>query len=328
MDVFGPATDLLAWAVNAFPSLKYLPEWVPGTSFKKTAREWGKLVQSVINVPYVFVRQEMARRAHRPSYVSALIEQSRETNGEGAIELDEDTDDAIKKTAAVMYGGGADTSASSIHAFILAMILFPEVQKKAQKEIDAVVGRDRLPHYEDQNYLPYINALVKETFRWHPVAPLGVPHKVDEETSYGGYRIPKGAYLIPSIWWLLHDPQTYSDPSSFDPDRYLEPRNELDPTDANFGFGRRICPGRFLAIETLFITIAHLLATFDITKAVDESGNELQPQKIPTNGTISRLHDFPYSIKPRTAKHIDLIRTVEVEHPWEENDARKVQVEA
>lgn len=254
------------------------------------------------------------------SYVSTLIEQGQETNGE----LDEDS---IKKTAAVMYGGGADTTASSIHAFILAMMLFPKVQTKAQKEIDAVVGRDRLPQFEDRKHLPYVNALVKETFRWHPVAPLAVPHKVDEEISYGGYRIPKGAYLVPSIWWFLHDPQTYSDPASFDPDRYLEPRNEPDPTEANFGFGRRICPGRYLAIETLFITVAHLLATFDIAKAVDESGNELEPQKLPTHGLISRLHDFPYSIKPRTASHIDLIRSVEVEHPWQENDAQEVRVE-
>lgn len=314
MDVFGLASDLLAWPVNAFPLLKYLPEGLPGTSFKKTAREWNKLVDAMLNVPYAFVRQEMEKGTHRPSYVSSLIEQEKDTE-DGTINLDASKEDVIKKTAAVMYGGGSDTTVSSIHAFILAMMLFPDVQKKAQKEIDTVVGSDRLPQFDDRDHLPYVKALVNEVFRWHPVAPMAVPHKVDEETTYGGFRIPKGAYLIPSIWWLLHDPETYSDPASFDPDRYLEPRNEPDPTDANFGFGRRICPGRFVADQTLFITVSRLLATFDITKAIDESGKEIEPQKIGTHGLIMRLHDFPYSIKPRAERCVGLIRSFEVEHP-------------
>ncbi|KAJ4387460.1 hypothetical protein N0V93_008052 [Gnomoniopsis smithogilvyi] len=322
MDVFGLASDLLAWPVNSFPLLRHLPEGLPGTSFKKTAREWSKLVDAMLNVPYTFVRQEMAKGTHRPSYVSSLIEQERATGGE-AVKLDANREDVIKKTAAVMYGGGSDTTVSSIHAFILAMILFPEVQKKAQEEIDTVVGSDRLPQFGDRDNLPYVNALVNEVFRWHPVAPLAVPHKVDEETSYGGFRIPKGAYLIPSIWWFLHDPETYSDPSSFDPDRYLEPRNEPDPTDANFGFGRRICPGRFVADQTLFITVARLLAVFDIRKAVDESGKEMNPQKLGTRGLIMRLHDFPYSINSRAPKCVDLIRSFESEYP-EENQASEV----
>ncbi|KAI3393133.1 hypothetical protein diail_4701 [Diaporthe ilicicola] len=324
MDVFVQATTLLAWPVDGLPFLKYLPEGLPGTSFKKTAREWGQLVHSTLNVPYAFVQRQMAKGTHELSYVSSLIEQSKETD-DGAGKLDENIEDAIKKTAAVMYGGGADTTSASIHGFILAMILFPEVQKKAQEEIDTVVGSERLPQYGDRDHLPYVNALVKESFRWHHVAPLGVPHKVDEETSYGGFQIPKGAYLVPSIWWFLHDPQTYPDPSSFNPDRYLEPRNEPDPADEAFGFGRRICPGRFLADETLFITISRLLAAFNMTKAVDESGNEIDPEMHSTPGLISRLLDFPYSIKPRSARYTDLIKSVEVEHPWEENDACDVQ---
>ncbi|KAL8912991.1 MAG: hypothetical protein Q9171_002122 [Xanthocarpia ochracea] len=326
MDVFGLASDLLAWPVNTFPFLKHLPEGLPGTSFKKTAREWSKLVHTMLDVPYAFVRQEMAKGTHRPSYVSSLIEQDKDNDGE-AVKLDASREDVIKKTAAVMYGGGSDTTVTSIHAFILAMVLFPEVQKKAQKEIHTVVGSDRLPQFRDRDHLPYVNAMVNEVFRWHPVAPLAVPHKVDEETSYGGFRIPKGAYLIPSIWWFLHDPETYSDPSSFDPDRYLEPRNEPDPTEANFGFGRRICPGRFVADQTLFITVSRLLAAFNITKAVDESGKEMDPQKLGTNGLIMRLHDFPYSIKPRAERCVDLIRSFEMEHP-EENHAGEIPIDS
>ena len=69
--------------------------------------------------------------------------------------------------------GGADTTVSAIYSFFLAMTLFPHVLKRAQEEIDSVIGSDRLPAFEDRPNLPYVEALVKEVFRWNPVAPLG-----------------------------------------------------------------------------------------------------------------------------------------------------------
>ena len=76
--------------------------------------------------------------------------------------------------------------------FILAMTLHPEVQKKAQEELDSVIGHDRLPTFEDQPELPYIQAIVNETVRFHPVAPLGAAHMSRSEDFYAGYRIPAG----------------------------------------------------------------------------------------------------------------------------------------
>ncbi|KAK1961023.1 cytochrome P450 [Colletotrichum sublineola] len=324
MDIFGLATVLMGWAVDILPPLQYLPEGLPGTSFKKVAREWGDQLRTTIELPYNFVRQQMAKGTHRLSYVSSLVEQHIQ-NDDGVDNANKDMEDAIKKTAAVMYGGGADTSASSIHSFVLAMMLFPEVQKKAQEEIDTIVGSDRLPQSEDRERLPYVNALVKETLRWFPVAPLGVAHRTDGDIDYREFHIPKGTYLLPSIWWFLHDPQTYSDPASFNPDRFLAPRNEPDPEDQVFGFGRRICPGRYLADESLFITIARLLATFDIKKAVDESGNEIDPEIHATSGLISRLLEFPYSITPRSTKSVHLIRSVEMKHLQNDDDAGLVR---
>ncbi|KAK7212547.1 hypothetical protein V2G26_019725 [Clonostachys chloroleuca] len=313
----------LTWPVDTLPILKYFPEFLPGMSFKKRAREWKDITQMVIDVPYEFVRQKMSMRTHRPSYVSSLVEQH--DRGDGNDKLDGDKENAIKSTAAIMYAGGADTTVSSVCGFVLAMLFFPAVQKKAQEELDTVVGSDRLPHLGDRDSLPYVNALVKETLRWLPVTPMGVPHTADEDISYGEFHIPKGAQLLPAIWWFLHDPQTYSEPSSFDPDRYLEPRNEPDPATEAFGYGRRVCPGRFLADESLFITISRVLAAFDIRKALDGQGIEIEPKIRITPGIIGHIHDFPYSIKPRNRKYVDLIRSVEAEHPWEESDANLLQ---
>ncbi|EFZ04142.2 Cytochrome P450 CYP620C3 [Metarhizium robertsii ARSEF 23] len=319
MNEFSLAFRPLTWAVDVIPILKYLPEGLPGTSFQKTARKWNKVTRMVIETPYAFVRQQMTKGVHRPSYVASLVTHH-ENDSRGNINWKYE-ENAIKRTAAIMFAGGADTTVTSITGFILAMLLFPAIQKKAKDEIDLIIGVSRLPQLEDRDKLPYVSALVKETLRWLPVAPSGATHTTDEAFDYNGYYIPKGANLMPAVWWFLHDPQTYSDPSAFDPDRYLEPRNEPDPASEAFGYGRRICPGRYLADESLFLTISRLLAVFDINKAVDKRGEEIVPEINITPGLIGHPREFPYIIKPRSAKHVDLIRSIEVDHPWEEGDA-------
>ena len=77
------------------------------------------------------------------------------------------------------------------------MAMFPEVQKKAQAELDRVVGPNRLPEFEDIESMPYVRALVLETLRWMPVTPYSIPHAVTEEDTYNGYFIPKGTKLVP-----------------------------------------------------------------------------------------------------------------------------------
>lgn len=319
MNEFSLAFRPLTWAVDVIPILNYLPEGLPGTSFQKTAQKWNKVTRMVIETPYAFVRQQMTKGIHRPSYVASLVTHH-ENDGRENINWKYE-ENAIKRTAAIMFAGGADTTVTSITGFILAMLLFPAVQKKAKDEIDLIIGVSRLPQFEDRDKLPYVSALVKETLRWLPVAPLGAAHTTDEAFDYNGYYIPKGANLMPAVWWFLHDPQTYSDPAVFDPDRYLEPRNEPDPASEAFGYGRRICPGRYLADESLFLTISRLLAVFDINKAVDKRGKEIVPEINITPGLIGHPRKFPYIIKPRSAKHVDLIRSIEVDHPWEEGDA-------
>lgn len=155
------------WMVDFITALKYLPEWLPGTGFKKTARSWKKINQSVINIPYLFVTRQMERGAHQPCYVSRLIERYRKDKTDtDPGRLDDNDEAAIKRTAAAMYTGGADTTVTALTSFILAMMLFPEVQQKAQQEIDELVGKeDRLPALSDRSRLPYTEAVMKEAFR-------------------------------------------------------------------------------------------------------------------------------------------------------------------
>ena len=94
-------------------------------------------------------------------------------------------------------------TAATLVAFICAMILHPEVQKRAHAELDRVVGPGRLPEHTDRAALPYVDALVKEMIRWHNVGPLGVAHRCMEEDVYRGWRIPKGAIVMPNAWWVV-----------------------------------------------------------------------------------------------------------------------------
>lgn len=93
-----------------------------------------------------------------------------------------------------------DKTVSAITTFFLAMTLFPEAQKKAHYEIDEVIGRDRLPTLSDRQSLPYVNALVKEVLRWHPVGPMCLPHTTSQDDIVDGHLIPKGAMILPNIW--------------------------------------------------------------------------------------------------------------------------------
>ena len=85
------------------------------------------------------------------------------------------------------------------------MIAFPEVQRRAQAEIDALVGRDRLPTFADAPRLSYVCAIIKEILSWRPVAPFGMPHAATEEDWYEGMYIPKSTVCIPNAWHCNHD---------------------------------------------------------------------------------------------------------------------------
>ncbi|THH14867.1 hypothetical protein EW146_g5517 [Bondarzewia mesenterica] len=207
-------------------------------------------------------------------------------------EITPEEEELIKVAAGSMYGGGADTIVSAMQTFFLAMTLFPEVLQRGHLEIGSVVGNDRLPTLDD--HLPYVEALVSEVLRWGPVAPLGFVHRVTEDDVQDGYLIPKGSTVLQNIWKMLHDPRTYKNPETFNPQRFLETNGrpaEQDPRLYCFGFGRRICPGMPFADASLFLQFATVLAVFNITKAVSKEGVVIEPVVEFTSGTVSSSAD-------------------------------------
>ena len=164
------------------------------------------------------------------------------------------------------------------------MLAYPETQARAQAELDAVVGRDRVPTFSDSPHLPYIRAMVKEVLRWRPVTPLAVPHRSTEDDWYEGMFIPKGTICIPNVWHMNHDPEIYgNDAAWFNPARYLDANGGTAPglsrtgSEGHFayGFGRRICIGRNIANNSFFINIATVLWASKIERKRDASGHML-----------------------------------------------------
>ncbi|KAL4953791.1 cytochrome P450 [Aspergillus filifer] len=305
-----PAT----WAVDLFPALKYIPSWVPGASFQRTAALFRKQTEALSDVPWAFVKRQMQQpsRFHEPSYVSNLLDANPD------IDVGSPEETSIRWTAASLYGGAADTTVSTITTFYLAMTLYPDVQKTAQAEIDTIIGRLRLPTTDDREKLPYINALVKEALRWHPVIPMGIPHRAMADDICSGYRIPKDSVILANLWAFTHDENTYQTPSEFNPSRFLGDSPEKDPHTLVFGFGRRICPGRVLADRIIFLAIAQSLAAFEIQPSRlggrDEYAIKDQQQFSRTQfspGVISHSKPLDVDIKLRDQSYEELVRSVE-----------------
>ncbi|KAJ6536394.1 cytochrome P450 [Mycena capillaripes] len=295
-----------AYLVDTFPILKHLPQWFPGAGFKRQAEEWSKLSRGMLELPFAETKRQMDSGIAPPSFTADSL-QALSDPDKGPYYQEHH----VKQTAVTMYIGGADTTVFALGTFVLAMLTCPEVQKKAQAEIDSLTGGRYLPSFEDEASLPYISALVKEVMRWENVTPFAIPRLLANDDEYRGYRLPAGSVVVGNAWAILHDERVYPDPHTFKPERFLLD-GKLNPAVRNpepaFGFGRRLCPGRHMALSSIWITVVSILATFDINKAVDERGNVIEPSYEYLSGLVSGPVPFKCSITPRSQETIALIQ--------------------
>ncbi|OBZ67543.1 O-methylsterigmatocystin oxidoreductase [Grifola frondosa] len=292
--------------VEFIPFLKYIPSWVPGAGFQKKFAEWRAASAGLRDIPFGVAKEAFNAGTASSCIETALLEKISRNGGEYAVEEEEFAKDAL----ATAHEGGADTTFSLIHWFFAAMLAHPEVQKKAQAELDAVIGPRRLPTFSDRDSLSYINAVVLECLRWFPVIPVA-PHRATADDEYNGYFIPKGSLVVPNIWALARDASVYAEPEDFNPDRFLKD-GKLDPDVADpstlvFGFGRRSCAGRHLADASLFITAASVLHVYEISPHLDEMGRPAPFRPAMKPGAFLYLVPFKCRIKPRSEKAEKLV---------------------
>ncbi|KAI0056406.1 cytochrome P450 [Artomyces pyxidatus] len=328
MSLLGSRTVLPgALLVNDLPFLKYFPEWLPGMGFKSLARYGRRLGEEVVDAPFQFVKNGMRDGSARPSMTLFNLQDLDDIDSPESQE----TLRLIAGTSGSLHAAGADTvrgpsfvrnrvlfvltphlifpqTVSAMLSFLLMLVLYPEVQRKAQAELDAVTGAARLPDFSDRPRLPYIDAVCKELLRWRVITALGVPHAALQDDVYKGYFIPKGKYS--ECRAMLHDPNVYPDPETFRPERFLTEDGQVkdDPTlSAVFGFGKRICPGRHLVDSTLFIFVTSVLSVFTLGKAKDAQGHEIPVDSVSTGALVSHPAPFKCSITLRDKKAEKLV---------------------
>ncbi|XP_010320112.1 trimethyltridecatetraene synthase-like isoform X1 [Solanum lycopersicum] len=182
-----------------------------------------------------------------------------------------------------LVGGGTDTAATTIEWAFQELLKRPNIMEKAQQELDRAIGREGWVKEEDFSKLPYIDAIIKETFRLHPLCALIPPHYSTEDCNVAGYDIPKGTTVYVNAWSLGRNPKYWDRPEEFIPERFIE--NNIDIKGQNFGLlpfgsGRRKCPGYSLGIKIVRTTMANLLHGFDWKLAGDMKPEDISMDEI------------------------------------------------
>ncbi|KAJ4955431.1 hypothetical protein NE237_012214 [Protea cynaroides] len=180
-----------------------------------------------------------------------------------------DRETIIKATILQVIAAGSDTMALTLIWALSLLMNNHHVLRKAQDELDSHVGRDRNVEEHDIKNLVYLNAIIKETLRLYPPAPLSVPHEAMEDCQVGGYHVPKGTRLFVNLWKLHRDPRVWPEPYEFKPERFLTTHADIDMKGQHFEFipfgsGVRWCPGFNFATQVLHYTLARLLHGFNL----------------------------------------------------------------
>ncbi|KAK8510395.1 hypothetical protein V6N11_082442 [Hibiscus sabdariffa] len=188
----------------------------------------------------------------------------------------EEADTTIKATCLNLILGGVDPSAITFTWAVSLLLNNSRVLKKAQDELDIHVGKHRQVQESDINNLVYLQAIMKETLRLHPPAPLSAPREAMEDCTIAGFHVPAGTRLVLNIWKLHRDPSIWLKPLDFLPERFLNDHANIDVRGQDFellpfGSGRRVCPGITYALQFLHLALARLLHGFELGTVSDKS---------------------------------------------------------
>ncbi|KAL2205522.1 cytochrome P450 [Sarocladium strictum] len=291
-----------AYILESLPWLQMLPSWL-------YALPHAIKIGSAIGARYFYMLTEESMGNYHKAFNATMMK---------AQEDHKMTDLEVAGLMANIIGGGVDTTSSTMVSCILAMCAFPEVQKKAQEELDRVIGHDRSPDWSDidGNKLPYLTAVVKETLRWRTVTVLsGIPHANTAAVDYRGYHFPAGTNFTCNMWAIHRNPVDFPEPDNFVPERFLDgPWKKPYPNAKGsnpFGWGRRQCSGQPLAEQGLLYSLGRIIWAFNIEPGLSKDAS-FPPKKPPdphlpdifayTESENMRPEAFPVRYRPRSEK--------------------------
>ncbi|OAG35989.1 hypothetical protein AYO21_09849 [Fonsecaea monophora] len=284
------------YPLDEFPVLKYLPEFL--CPWKTRAKYAGTVMHNIWSEARRRVDERRKRGDIRTSLGSLADKLLDEYTEKGSPLSKQELDHFF----GLLVEGGAETTSSTMLTLVLCLAMNPHVQAKAQRELDAVCGTERMPQWSDFNRLPYINCIIKEGMRWRPAAPVGIPHRVAEDDYYEGMLIPKDSTIFIPTWALHHAERFgYDDPYRFKPERYINHPKLANDYAGGADYNNRDKHSPFI--------LTKLLWAFDILPGLDPATGK--PVKLdPDNYIEGLLHGpapFKCVFKPRSQAHIDVI---------------------
>ncbi|KAI1332305.1 cytochrome P450 [Xylariaceae sp. FL0255] len=256
---------------DLFPFLKYVPEFItPWQGWQDRAHSLGKRQQTLYQELFETATEHLAQGRSEDSFMARLL-RTQEKDGYS------DTD--VAYIGGLLLEGGSDTTAHAFITFILILATHPEILRSAQEEVDGRYGNE-MPTDTNAVDLPFLSACILETLRWRPGFTTAIPHLTTQDDIYQGLLIPANTVILLNVWGMSHDEEEYENPEICDPSRYLRhPQGLRYSTDEKvdglrrpvwaFGAGRRLCPGRDMAQESMLMTMAKLVWCFDMEGTSD-----------------------------------------------------------
>ncbi|KAK8067914.1 hypothetical protein PG996_007026 [Apiospora saccharicola] len=262
--------------VDIFPPIRFVPDWLNPSAALRHARTSRKAIQAIHDQPWDAnmraIKADTAPSSFMKIHWDRFIQDSK-----AGRPLETSLADIKGATGAVVIAGG-NTTWATILACMLFLTRHPEIQREIRGKLDIVLrsaGEARLPDFGDRGKLKCLDDFIMETMRCLPLNPLNIPHKSLRDDVYRDMFIPAGTMVLTNTTAMATDAGTYKDPLVFDPGRY--DRGEPYPL-GNFGFGRRKCPGNWLALASVYMFLATFLAAFELEPALDDDGKPKIPE--------------------------------------------------
>ncbi|KAK6839611.1 hypothetical protein PG987_005477 [Apiospora arundinis] len=291
--------------VDIFPPIRLVPDWLNPSSALRHARKSRKAIQAIHDLPWNANMRAIEAGIAPSSFMKIHWDRFVENSKAGRPQEASLADIKGATGAAVIAGG--NTTWATILSCMLFLTRHREVQRKIQARLDMILcsgGQARLPEFDDRSELKCLDDFIMETMRCLPLNPLNIPHKSLRDDVYRGMFIPAGTMVLTNTTAMAMDAGTYKNPLIFDPSRY--DRGEPYPL-GNFGFGRRKCPGNWLALASVYMFLATLLAAFELEQVLDDEGKPIIPEPGVSVGLGGHPLPFECALKVRSSEIASLL---------------------